>query len=292
MIEIISLTSVLETSDVPLADVRTHAPGPAGRLPLTAEMLLGEPSGNLFGLSMNVGMGWSPDSLSGPEILLLSTHGGLRAEDGTPIALGFHTGHWEVGLLVGEAARELRALGAVPFSGACTDPCDGRTQGTTGMFDSLPYRNDAAVVFRRLIRSLPTRKGVVGIATCDKGLPAMMMALAAMGDLPTVLVPGGVSLLPRSGRRCRPRTNHRRTLCAPANHAGVRGGSRMPRLCDSRRRLSVLGYGRDFPGGGGGFGAGIAAHGLGSFRPTRLAGYGEAVRESGASAEPAGAEDR
>jgi putative YjhG/YagF family dehydratase len=162
-------------------------------------MLLSQPSGNLFGLSMNVGMGWSPNSLSGPEILLLSTHGGLRAEDGTPIALGFHTGHWEVGLLVGEAARELRALGAVPFSGAVTDPCDGRTQGTTGMFDSLPYRNDAAVVFRRLIRSLPTRKGVVGIATCDKGLPAMMMALAAMSDLPTVLVPGGVSLLPEAG---------------------------------------------------------------------------------------------
>ena len=195
----ISLNSVLETGDVPLEEVRTHAPGPAGRLPITAEMLLGEPSGNLFGLSMNVGMGWSPDSLSGPEILLLSTHGGLRAEDGTPIALGFHTGHWEVGLLVAEAARELRALGAVPFSGACTDPCDGRTQGTTGMFDSLPYRNDAAVVFRRLIRSLPTRKGVIGIATCDKGLPAMMMALAAMRDLPTVLVPGGVSLLPEAG---------------------------------------------------------------------------------------------
>ena len=195
----ISLNSVLETGDVPLEEVRTHAPGPAGRLPITAEMLLGEPSGNLFGLSMNVGMGWSPDSLSGPEILLLSTHGGLRAEDGTPIALGFHTGHWEVGLLVAEAARELRALGAVPFSGACTDPCDGRTQGTTGMFDSLPYRNDAAIVFRRLIRSLPTRKGVVGIATCDKGLPAMMMALAAMRDLPTVLVPGGVSLLPEAG---------------------------------------------------------------------------------------------
>lgn len=182
-----------------MKDVRTHAPGASGQLPITPEMLLHQPSGNLFGLSMNVGMGWSPNSLLGPEILLLSTHGGLRAEDGSPIALGFHTGHWEVGLLVAEAARELRALGAVPFSGAVTDPCDGRTQGTTGMFDSLPYRNDAAVVFRRLIRSLPTRKGVVGIATCDKGLPAMMMALAAMSDLPTVLVPGGVSLLPDDG---------------------------------------------------------------------------------------------
>ncbi len=162
-------------------------------------MLLNQPSGNLFGLSLNVGMGWAADKLSGLDVLILSTHGGLRAEDGSPIALGFHTGHWEVGLLVAEAAKELKALGAVPFSGAVTDPCDGRTQGTTGMFDSLPYRNDAAIVFRRLIRSLPTRKAVVGVATCDKGLPAMMMALAATSDVPTALVPGGVTLLPEEG---------------------------------------------------------------------------------------------
>ena len=148
---------------------------------------------------MNVGMGWYPAHLLGPEVLILSTHGGVRAPDGTPIALGFHTGHWEVGLLVAEAARELSALRAVPFAGACTDPCDGRTQGTTGMLDSLPYRNDAAMVLRRLMRSLPTRTGVLGVATCDKGLPAMMMALASAGSIPTVLVPGGVTLLPESG---------------------------------------------------------------------------------------------
>lgn len=168
-------------------------------MPITPEMLINQPSGNVFGLSLNVGMGWAADKLGGPQVLILSTHGGLRAEDGTPIALGFHTGHWEVGLLVAEAALEFKAQGAVPFSGAVTDPCDGRTQGTTGMFDSLPYRNDAAIVFRRLIRSLPTRKGVLGIATCDKGLPAMMMALAANSDLPTALVPGGVTLLPEDG---------------------------------------------------------------------------------------------
>src|SRR5207302_1556468 len=97
------------------------------------------------------------------------------------------------------AALELKALGCIPFAGFCTDPCDGRTQGTPGMMDSLPYRNDAAMVLRRLIRSLPTRKGVVGVATCDKGLPAMMMALAAMRDLPCVLVPGGVTLPPADG---------------------------------------------------------------------------------------------
>jgi putative YjhG/YagF family dehydratase len=162
-------------------------------------MLLSQPSGNLFGLSQNVGMGWDPARLSDPEILILSTHGGLRAEDGSPIALGFHTGHWEVGSLVAEAARELKALHAVPFAGACTDPCDGRTQGTLGMLDSLPFRNDAAIVLRRLMRSLPTRAGVLGVATCDKGLPAMMMALASAGSLPTVLIPGGVTLLPENG---------------------------------------------------------------------------------------------
>ncbi len=162
-------------------------------------MLLTQPSGNLFGLSQNVGMGWEPANLLGPEVLILSTHGGLRAEDGTPIALGFHTGHWEVGLLVAEAARELKANAALPFAAACTDPCDGRTQGTAGMLDSLPYRNDAATVLRRLMRSLPTRMGVLGIATCDKGLPAMMMALASAGKYPTVLIPGGVTLLPDQG---------------------------------------------------------------------------------------------
>jgi putative YjhG/YagF family dehydratase len=162
-------------------------------------MLLTQPSGNLFGLSMNAGMGWSPQRLLGPEVLILSTHGGVRAPDGTPIALGFHTGHWEVGLLVAEAARELSSIDAVPFAGACTDPCDGRTQGTSGMLDSLPYRNDAAIVLRRLMRSLPTRAGVLGVATCDKGLPAMMMALAGSREIPTVLIPGGVTLLPQHG---------------------------------------------------------------------------------------------
>jgi putative YjhG/YagF family dehydratase len=162
-------------------------------------MLLLRPSGDLFGWTQNAGMGWDPALLGGREFLILSTHGGIRAADGTPVALGYHTGPWEVALLMDAAAKELKARGAIPFAAYCTDPCDGRTQGTTGMFDSLPYRNDAASIFRRLIRSLPTRSGVLGVATCDKGLPAMMMALAATRDLPAVLIPGGVTLLPEEG---------------------------------------------------------------------------------------------
>ncbi len=179
--------------------IRTKARGPMGALPLTPEDLRDRPSGDLFGWTQDAGMGWDPKELGRKEVLILSTAGGMRGEDGKPVALGFHTGHWEIALQVRAAALELKRLGTIPFAAACSDPCDGRTQGTVGMFDSLPYRNDAAQVFRRLIRSLPTRSGVIGVATCDKGLPAMMMALAAMRELPVVLVPGGVTLPPEAG---------------------------------------------------------------------------------------------
>jgi xylonate dehydratase len=192
-------TNQFDSTDQSLFDVASRASGPAGALPLTEDMLRTRPSGDLFGWTQNAGMGWEPSALGGREFLILSTHGGIRAPDGTPVALGYHTGHWEVGLLMEAAAHELKSAGALPFAAACTDPCDGRSQGTPAMFDSLAYRNDAATIFRRLIRSLPTRAGVLGVATCDKGLPAMMMALAAMHDLPCVLVPGGVTLLPAEG---------------------------------------------------------------------------------------------
>jgi putative YjhG/YagF family dehydratase len=191
--------SVLDSRDPSLFDVRTRAAGPQGRLPYTEEMLRERPSGDLYGWTMNAAMGWEPARMTAEEVLILSTHGGLRAPDGSPIALGYHTGHWEVSLQVEAAARELKQLGAMPFAAYCSDPCDGRSQGTPAMFDSLPYRNDAATVFRRLIRSLPNRRAVIGVATCDKGLPAMMMALAAQHGLPCVLVPGGVTLLPEQG---------------------------------------------------------------------------------------------
>jgi putative YjhG/YagF family dehydratase len=194
-----SLEDLLDSPTQVLLDVHTKAEGPQGTLPLTDLMLRNWPSGDLFSLSQNAGMGWKPEAVAGDPCLILSTQGGLRGADGTPIALGYHTGHWEIGLLVQEAALELKRLGVIPFAGMVSDPCDGRTQGTAGMMDSLPYRNDAAIVFRRLIRSLPRRKGVLGIATCDKGLPAMAMALAGSHDLASVLVPGGVTLPPREG---------------------------------------------------------------------------------------------
>lgn len=189
------MSDVLESGNEGIDEVVTRAAGTDGELPISGDDLTKGNSGNLFGWMQNVGMGWKAAGWGKKEILILSTQGGIRQPDGTPTALGYHSGHWEVGLLMEAAAKEIARLEGIPFAAFCSDPCDGRTQGTKGMMDSLPFRNDAAMVMRRLIRSLPTAKGVVGVATCDKGLPAMMMALAGCGNLPGVLVPGGVSLL-------------------------------------------------------------------------------------------------
>src|SRR5580765_2481959 len=194
-----SPASILDSADTTIFDLQTNAPGPVGALPLTEKLLLESPSGDLFGMSQNAGMGWNPQQLLRKQFLILGTQGGIRAEDGHPIALGYHTGHWEVGLLMRAAAEQLDRLERLPFAAFVSDPCDGRTQGTLGMMDSLPYRNDAATVFRRLIRSLPLRSGLIGVATCDKGLPATMLALASNGNLPGILVPGGVTLPPIEG---------------------------------------------------------------------------------------------
>ncbi len=110
-------------------DVPTHAPGPGGSLPFTEAMLRDRPSGDLFGWSQNAGMGWTPSALGGREFLILSTHGGIRAADGTPIALGYHTGHWEVGLLMEAAAGEFKRAGAIPLT---------RPLFSAGSFDRFP----------------------------------------------------------------------------------------------------------------------------------------------------------
>lgn len=180
-------------------DFSTHAEGPKGKIEFTPEQLINEPSGNLFAQSQNTGMGWDPKKLWGTQYMILSTLGGMRGENGEPIALGHHTGHFELGVLIETVANQIKEQDGIPYSAYCSDPCDGRTQGTSGMMDSLPYRNDAAIVMRRLSRSIPTTKGVMGIATCDKGLPAMMMALAGTPDKPTIIMPGGVTLAVEDG---------------------------------------------------------------------------------------------
>ncbi len=189
-------TELFDSGEASLYNFPTRQSGPQGKLPLTEEILLERPSGYAFGMSQDAAMGWAPEQLDRPQFVLLSTMGGLRDAHGRPIALGYHTGHFELEMALAAAAEQIRACGAIPYAGYCSDPCDGRTQGSPGMYDSLAYRNDAAIVFRRLARSIPAARGVLGVATCDKGLPAMMMALGGLRHLAGVLMPGGVMTPP------------------------------------------------------------------------------------------------
>jgi hypothetical protein len=111
-------------SDPSLWEIQTAGPGPQGRLPLTAEMLLESPSGDIFGLTQNAGMGWDPRELGRPQFLMLSTQGGIRAADGKPVALGYHTGHWEIGLLMQGRPRSW------PRGAGCPSPASAPTPAT------------------------------------------------------------------------------------------------------------------------------------------------------------------
>ena len=120
--------------------ILTHAGGPAGSVPFTEDFLINGASGDHFGMTQNAGMGWNPAELLRKQFVILSTAGGLRNSDGSPVALGLHTGHFELSTMVRAAAIELRERGAIPFALFCSDPCDGRTQGTTGMLARFPHR--------------------------------------------------------------------------------------------------------------------------------------------------------
>jgi len=196
---VMNYDKILSSDNSNIYKIKTNSPGPDGALPLTKDMLINWPSGHLFGMTEDAGMGWPSDELDRDEILMIGNLAGIRSPDGTPIALGYHTGHWELGLLMQNAAEEIRSLGMIPHAAYCSDPCDGRTQGTPGMMDSLAYRNDVAIIFRRFIRSLPRCKCVMAISSCDKGLPGAMMAIGAMRELSCILVPGGVTLPPTKG---------------------------------------------------------------------------------------------
>ena len=107
------------------------------------------------------------------------------------------------------------------------------------MFDSLPYRNDAAIVFRRLIRSLPRRAGVLGVATCDKGLPAMMMALAGLRRSAVRARARRRDAAAENRRRRRQGADASARVSRMASHAGRSRGARLPGLRHAGRRLPV-----------------------------------------------------
>jgi hypothetical protein len=101
----ITFEDILSGDDENIYNVSTRTSGPKGTLPLSGELLLSTPSGHIFAMSQNVDMGWDPAKLGQKQFLLLSTQAGIRADDGRPVALGYHVGHWELDVLMQAAAK-------------------------------------------------------------------------------------------------------------------------------------------------------------------------------------------
>ncbi|SPD87425.1 protein of unknown function [Micropruina glycogenica] len=147
-------------------DARRRA---AGRLPLTPELLREAPSGDLFPMSQNAGMGWAPGELGHDDIMIVSTLGGLRGADGTPTALGLHTGHYELGLLVEAAARELGAQGALPYA-ASGRPLSASLTGPSPSSAPIGFAISSAARPRDSLCSSRSMKAVVDVrAARDAG---------------------------------------------------------------------------------------------------------------------------
>lgn len=101
-----------------------------------------------------------------------------------------HPGSYHLGAVAAVAREELLAAGVRPLDYRCTDVCDGITQGTPAMALSLASR-DILALAAELHAASAHADGVLFVSSCDKAIPAHLLAGARL-NLPTVLIPGGV----------------------------------------------------------------------------------------------------
>jgi dihydroxy-acid dehydratase len=95
--------------------------------------------------------------------------------------------------MVSEKVREgILAAGGVPFEFGVIGICDGIAMGHEGMRYSLPSRENIADSIELMVDS-HRFDGFVGVGTCDKIVPGMLMAAARL-NIPAMLVTGGPML--------------------------------------------------------------------------------------------------
>ncbi len=127
---------------------------------------------------LRLGMGWKPEDLDKPKILVESTFGDS------------HPGSSHLMGLVEKAMEGIHDAGGRGARYFATDICDGEAQGHDGINFSLASREIITDLVEIHEKATPFDSGVF-IASCDKGLPAMLMAIGRT-NLPTVVVTGGV----------------------------------------------------------------------------------------------------
>lgn len=127
---------------------------------------------------LRLGMGWTEDDLEKTQIMIESTFGDS------------HPGSAHLLELVNQAADGVRQSGGRAARYFVTDICDGQAQGHDGINYSLASRDMIANMVEIHHNATPFDAGVF-IASCDKGLPGLMMGIGRT-NLPCVVVTGGV----------------------------------------------------------------------------------------------------
>lgn len=127
---------------------------------------------------LRLGTGWKPEDLSKTQVIIESSFGDS------------HPGSGHLLELVEEARKGVREAGGIGARYFCTDICDGEAQGHDGINYSLPSRDMMANMIEIHANATPFDAGVF-IASCDKSVPAHLMAIGRV-NIPSILMAGGV----------------------------------------------------------------------------------------------------
>lgn len=127
---------------------------------------------------LKIGMGWTVEDLSKPQIMVESTFGDS------------HPGSAHLDGLVVETMRGIADAGGRGARYFTTDICDGISQGHDGINYSLVHRDMIANMIE-IHGSSTGFDGGVFIASCDKSVPACLMGIGRL-DMPAIVVTGGV----------------------------------------------------------------------------------------------------
>jgi len=128
---------------------------------------------------LRMGMGWTVEDLSKPQIMVESTYGDS------------HPGSAHLNTFVEEAVKAIDSHGGKASRYFATDMCDGIAQGHDGINYSLAHR-DAIVNLVEAQANATVYDGGVFISSCDKSGPAMMMSIGRLKDMSAIVVTGGV----------------------------------------------------------------------------------------------------
>ena len=128
---------------------------------------------------LKIGMGWTVEDLSKPQILVESTFGDS------------HPGSAHLDQFVEEGLRAIADNGGKGARNYVTDICDGIAQGHDGINYSLAHRDMMANMVE-IHGNATGYDGGLFIASCDKSMPAMLMGIGKLKDMSAIVVTGGV----------------------------------------------------------------------------------------------------